>query len=97
MGLNSLVVEMAVASETMIFVGYVIRLIARERDLLMHSIWHPILVMETQKVLEIFSFCGSGPKRLNEIAVTFFHVPFLASVITHGAERTLSSLNVLMS
>jgi hypothetical protein len=67
------------------FVVYAILLIARERDLLMHSIWHPILVMETEKVLEIFSFCGSGPKRLNEITVTFFHVPFLASVTTHGA------------
>jgi hypothetical protein len=97
MGLNSLMVEMAAASETIISVGYVLRLIARERDLLMHSIWHPILVMETEKILGIFSFCGSGPKRLNEITVTFFHVPFLASVTTHGAERTLSSLNVLIS
>jgi hypothetical protein len=59
----------------------------------MHSMWHPILMMETEKALEIFSFYSSGPKRLNEITAAFFRVPFLASFTTHGAERTLSSLN----
>jgi hypothetical protein len=54
-------------------------------------------MMETEKVLEISSFCGSGPKRLNEITVDFFHFPFLASVTTHEAERTFSRLNVLIS
>lgn len=63
----------------------------------MYSMWHPILMMETEKVLEIFSFCSCGPQRLNEITVAFFHVPFLASVTTHGAERTPSSLSVLIS
>ena len=63
----------------------------------MYSMWHPILMMETEKVLEIFSFCGSGLKRLIEITVAFFYIPFRASVTTHGAERTLSSLNVMIS
>jgi hypothetical protein len=59
--------------------------------------WYPIPMMEIEKVLEIFSFCGSGLKHMIEITVAFFHVPFLASFTTHGAERTLSSLNVLIS
>jgi hypothetical protein len=66
-------------------------------DLLMYSMWYPIPMMETEKVLEIFSFCGSGLKRMIEITVAFFHTPFLASFTIHGAERTLSSLNVPIS
>jgi len=54
-------------------------------------------MMETEKVLEIFSFSGSGPQRLNEITVAFLHIPFLALVTTHRAERTLSTLSVLIS
>jgi hypothetical protein len=59
--------------------------------------WHPILIMETEKVFEVFSFCGSGRKRLDEITVAFFHFSFLASFITHRAERTMSSLSVVIS
>jgi hypothetical protein len=59
--------------------------------------WHPILMMETEKVFEVFLFYCSGPKRLYEITVAFFHFLFFASVITHEPERTLSSLRLMTS
>jgi len=43
----------------------------------MCSMWHPILMMETEKVLEIVSFCSCGPQRLNEITVLSSTPPFL--------------------
>jgi hypothetical protein len=90
-------VEMVIASKTLISINCVTRLIAREGFVnVQHVAPHPD-DGNRDSVLEIFSFCGSGPKCVNEITVTFLHVPFLASVTTHGAERTLSSLNVLIS
>jgi hypothetical protein len=51
---------------------------------------------EAEKVVEIFSFCGCRPKRLYEITVASFHVPFRSSVTTHGTERTTLSPSVLI-